>query len=176
MIAGLAPSPIAERLAEHVDWEDPGDCWICTYAKNNVGYPQIRLGRTGATGSDRKRNASAHRVAYELYVGPIPDGLCVLHRCDTPACVNPDHLYAGTSQDNMDDMVRRGRCANGGNGPPRKVSDEDATRIREMYSTGRWSMRELAATWKVSCSLVWSVVNGKKRFKDFKHLKKEKAT
>ncbi len=57
----------------------------------------------------RYKNQYAHRVAYELATGPIPEGMVVCHRCDTPACINPDHLFVGTQQDNIADMHRKGR-------------------------------------------------------------------
>ena len=67
------------------------------------GYGVIsRQGRRG-------KQERAHRVAYELFVGPIPDGICVLHRCDTPACVNPEHLFLGTNLDNVRDRDAKGR-------------------------------------------------------------------
>ncbi len=75
-------------------------CWIWTGAKNQDGY--------GAT-SLRGVHMAAHRASFLLYRGPIRDGLQVRHSCDTPACVNPNHLELGTHIDNMQDMTDRGR-------------------------------------------------------------------
>ncbi len=72
-----------------------------------IGSPRGAFGYGGAW--DGKRNVSAHRLSYSVFRGPIPPGLFVLHTCDTPACVNPDHLYLGTIAQNNDDMVRRKR-------------------------------------------------------------------
>ena len=75
------------------------DCWFWTTSKNKDGY-----GR-----SYYKGMRLAHRIAWILYKGKIPKGLCVLHKCDNPSCVNPTHLFLGTHQDNMSDMKRKGR-------------------------------------------------------------------
>lgn len=78
-----------------------GDCWEWTGARNKKsGYGQLKYRGVGLL---------AHRTAYELAKGPIPDGLWVRHDCDNPPCCNPDHLRLGTHGDNMKDMVKRGR-------------------------------------------------------------------
>lgn len=81
-------------------------CWIWTASvhRKNGGYGQIQLGRRG------EGVAKAHRVSYELHCGPIPDELMVLHRCDNRRCVNPEHLFLGTAQDNTDDMIQKKRA------------------------------------------------------------------
>ncbi len=76
----------------------PG-CWIWVAATRS-GY-----GRVWVDG----KLVSAHRYSYEMYVGPIPDGMVVRHKCDTPSCVNPDHLEIGSQAENIGDAVRRGR-------------------------------------------------------------------
>lgn len=75
-------------------------CMEWTGSRFRTGYGRFRL---------KGRTQSAHRVAYELSVGPIPDGMLICHRCDNPPCVNPDHLFVGTKSDNAADMIRKGR-------------------------------------------------------------------
>lgn len=76
------------------------DCWHFCGARNEFGY-----GRMTFNG----RLQVAHRLSYQAFVGPIPDGLSVLHRCDNPSCINPDHLWLGTYSDNRRDCVAKGR-------------------------------------------------------------------
>jgi len=98
-------------------------CWLWQGAIGSDGYGRVR--RRGVT-------YSAHRFAYALFKGPIPDELCVMHRCDTPACVNPTHLVLGTKADNSRDMLRKGRDG----APVPKLSLEQALEVRAMLTRG----------------------------------------
>lgn len=75
-------------------------CWLWLGSTSSRGY-----GYSGIKGAP----SLAHRASYEAFSGPIPAGMCICHKCDTPACVNPDHLFAGTNLDNMRDMCAKGR-------------------------------------------------------------------
>lgn len=93
-----------ERFAAKV--KDTGSCWLWTGACSDNGYGQVRIGgRKGTT-------VSAHRIVWQLCRGPIPNDLKVCHTCDIPNCVNPNHLFLGTHQMNMDDMILKGRYRN----------------------------------------------------------------
>ena len=93
---------VAAKFARKFEPVTETGCWIWTGAELK-GY-----GRMVVNG----KYLRAHRISWELYRGPIPDGLLVLHHCDVPACVNPDHLYLGSDLDNMRDRLRRGRNPN----------------------------------------------------------------
>lgn len=74
-------------------------CWLWTASSAKSGYGDFRLGR----------HYLAHRASYEGFVGPIPQGMHVLHKCDVRLCVNPSHLFVGTNKENIDDSVKKGR-------------------------------------------------------------------
>jgi len=76
-------------------------CWLWTGCVNSTGYGSGTFGKA--------RTHMAHRFSWEIAHGPIPDGLCVCHRCDNPRCVRPDHLFLGTRSDNQNDRVAKGR-------------------------------------------------------------------
>lgn len=100
----------------HID-----NCWPWTASRNRKGYGQVNRDGHGHL---------AHRVAYELMHGTIPDGFCVLHRCDNPGCVNPRHLFTGSKADNNADMMAKGRYARGETNGQSKLTRETAALIR----------------------------------------------
>lgn len=97
--------PVKDRLMYSVE-VDANGCWLRNTGRATGGYTKLKL-----PGS--RVGASAHRVSYELFKGPIPDGLLVCHKCDVRNCINPDHLFVGTYLDNMRDCVAKGRFARG---------------------------------------------------------------
>jgi hypothetical protein len=102
-------------------------CWLWTgrpHRDGPSGYGRIRA---------RGKTMKAHRFAYILACGDIPDGILVRHTCDNPICVRPDHLVLGTDQDNMQDKVDRGRQAKGERNGRANLSDSDVLLIRSLY-------------------------------------------
>ncbi len=96
---------VFDRLVSHMEINPKSACWEWTGSKRN-GYGRMIVGsRTDGT----RRSMSAHRVSYEIVYGEIPAGMEVCHKCDNPSCVNPNHLFIGTRQDNIDDRERKGR-------------------------------------------------------------------
>lgn len=129
-----------------VSKKDVSSCWLWVGAKNNAGYGNIKY---------EGKYLNAHRVSYILNKGPIPEGYYVCHTCDNPSCVNPDHLFVGTPQDNDDDKVRKGRQTKGEEHPISKLTEEDVLKIRTM----KGSHSEIARKFKVSRRLIGMIKN-----------------
>jgi hypothetical protein len=123
----LYRAPLEQRLLFYIEkktrtpYMRGGPCWVWVGHRTADGYGALRVGDT------MKRT---HRIAYEIYVGEIPEGLLVCHRCDNPACCNPAHLFVGSDADNVDDMIRKGRMARGEDGGNAVLTEEQVADIR----------------------------------------------
>lgn len=123
-------------------------CWIFYGAQTSRGYGQIGI---------QGKSQLAHRVSYELFCGPIPDGLDVMHSCDLPICINPDHLSVGTRQANMDDMVNKKRQAFGEKNARARITEADVLAIRSYPG----SLRETAKIFNVCKATVGHIRSGR---------------
>jgi flavodoxin len=109
-----------------------------------------------------RRSVAAHRYSYEVFKGEIPHGMFVCHKCDNPSCVNPDHLFLGTRQDNINDRESKGRnkppkILSGENGTNSKLTWNDVEEIRHWIQQG-WNQTELAKKYKVSPRTISDIV------------------
>jgi hypothetical protein len=147
-------SGLPDRIENKIIPEPNSGCWIWLGSVNEDGYGRV---------SWLRRNAHAHRVVYELLVGPIEAGKHLLHRCDNPCCVNPDHLFQGTPATNKADSVSKGRHVHGEKHPAAKLTDETAMQI--LLAHGKH--RDIAKQFGIHHSMV----SGIKSRKQWKHLK-----
>lgn len=134
-------------------------CWLWGGPVNKDGYGTLNV--RDPSRNSGWRSVLAHRHAYEVAVGPIPPGLKVRHHCDTPACVRPDHLIAGTQKQNVDDCVRRGRRSPqaGAANHAAKLSRQQVAEIRQLR--GLVSQSELALRYGVSQATIGDIIRGR---------------
>jgi hypothetical protein len=145
-MAGVAD---LERLLSKIERNSSG-CWLWKGTLNKRwGYGYFSI-----SGKPHR----AHRASYELLVGPIPDGLWVLHKCDVRKCVNPDHLFLGTREDNTQDMVAKNRQSRqrGDQSPRAKLTWDDVRAIRAEY--GKKTLKQLGALHSLWHSNIRSIV------------------
>jgi hypothetical protein len=135
--------------------EKTSGCWIWKASRDKYGYGQFTF---------RGECESAHRVAWILCNGPIPEGLGVLHKCDNPPCVNPDHLWVGTQRDNNRDMYLKGRNKStpqiGSTNGSAKLTESDIPKIRGYVLAGL-SQRKIAKLFNIDRGVVSRIVRGK---------------
>ena len=140
-----------QKLWRNVDVK-PGQCWNWIAGKTKAGY---------GLGVFARERFYAHRYSWELAnEQPIPEGLFVLHKCDNPACVNPDHLFIGTQADNMADKARKGRQTRGETHGKAKLTDTDVVEIRAARQGGE-SCRSIARRTGMSHQQISCVTRGK---------------
>lgn len=152
----------SERFERHIERIPESGCWIWLGAVD--GPPRLPYGKFWD--NDYGRCIVAHRAAWKLFRGDIPDSLRVLHRCDVACCVNPAHLFLGTPKDNTADMIAKGRNApmiasrRGERSNFNKLSAEQVEAIRNAAGT----QREIAAAYGInqaSVSLIKRRINWK---------------
>ena len=131
---------------------DASDCWEWQAGTSAAGYGIFNVG---------KADYIATRISYNLYYKKDPLELCVLHKCDNPVCVNPHHLFLGTKDENMKDMVYKGRANKGEAVNTNKLTSEQVKEIRAIYKTGALNKSELAREYGVYHSNIISIVNNK---------------
>ncbi len=129
----------------------PDGCWLWTGSTDDDGYGRVWFdGR-----SDR-----AHRVSYRLFIGEIPAGMAVLHTCDNPPCVRPDHLWAGTQLENIADRERKGRGPRGERNGRAKLNRALVQMVREARAGGMM-YHEIGALFGIHKSTVHDICTGK---------------
>lgn len=156
-------SPMTSVFASCLPEPNTG-CWLWegSYDRKS-GYGWIRI---------NGRNMRSHRAAWEETYGPIPKGLHVCHRCDTPPCVNPKHLFLGTRSDNMTDMVKKGRhvsvtmpesLVRGERHHNARLTDWQIRELMDRYRVGNVAKRALAREYGISAAAVRCILSGKVR-------------
>ena len=151
---------IKERFMRKVKMpEEFGGCWLWVAARNKYGYGWVAYGGSSSL---------AHRVAHLLFIGPIPEGMCILHRCDNPPCVNPEHLFLGTRTDNNEDKKQKGRCASlsGERNPKARLTENQVRFIFFQYWTGKATQTQLVRHQNIGFTVVNDIVRGN----SWKHL------
>lgn len=145
----------ADRIKGSVTVSSAG-CWLWNKTRARNGYGSFALGGG--------RNVRAHRASYEAFIGPIPAGLNVCHRCDVRACVNPEHLFLGTQSENVLDAVRKGRHsranrARGAAHPSAKLTEAHVTDILRHLGRGE-TKTSIARLFGVSDRTVLLIARG----------------
>jgi len=130
------------------------ECWPFSGAKNSSGYGSIAIG-SGKT-------ARAHRISWVLHNGHIPDGLLVCHTCDNRPCCNPNHLFLGTTADNMKDMAakKRGKFNKGEESHLHKLTEKDARTIWGLFTGRRGEIKDMTKKYGVSRTAIYNIVYG----------------
>lgn len=147
-----------ERFWNYTDKNGPNGCWEWTGCLNDAGYGV--LGRGGS-----KRIIRAHRLAWLIMEGEIPEGMCLCHKCDNRKCVNTSHMFVGTRKDNNLDGRNKGRMSKppvrlGVDNNKAKLTPDKVRRIRNEYAAGGTSHRKLGRKYGLDHSQIGHIVSG----------------
>jgi hypothetical protein len=134
--------------------EEDGGCWVWT-----AGQDKDMYGKFSYWNKDKLQFIRAHIYSWFLYSGRVPpEGVQVCHKCDHPYCVNPDHLFLGTTQDNTKDRDDKNRQCKGEASPHAKLTEEKVKEIRELFATGNYTRQQLSDLFKVSTSTMSYII------------------
>ena len=131
----------------------PG-CWIWIGSLSPKGYGKLQIGN---------HHYRAHRVSYYVYNGEFDDALLVMHKCDNPSCVNPDHLTLGTNADNMKDKADKKRSAAGANHGMAKLSADEREQVKDLLKCRLFSYRKIGEFYDVTVGSIMTVVKEMRR-------------
>lgn len=146
-----APQSIRDSFESKIERIPECGCWIWTASLRTGGYAQF---------FDGEKLHRGHRWSWETFRGPIPDGMCVLHRCDVRCCVNPAHLFLGTRRENSLDMQQKGRSTFGTRHPMAKLTDENVLAILSLTKEGKRD-KDIAKSFLVSRATINAIRLGK---------------
>lgn len=144
---------IKSRLEGKYRVDEESGCWVWTKSTAGKGYGQLRIRALG------KYGPYAHRLSYIAHVGPIPKGLLVCHKCDNPRCINPEHLFLGTSEQNLQDMKSKDRHLCGARNTESKLSEEQVQLIYELKDRGV-SSHLVGKIFKIGQMTAWRIMHG----------------
>lgn len=149
---------LSERFWSHVEKSD--GCWLWKgKVRKRTSAAVLNYGILSGSSKDEK-DRYAHRLSWELHFGPIPDKTQVLHVCDNPPCVRPDHLFLGTQTDNHNDMKLKGRSNRGERNGFAKLTEDDVRSIRSWYKRGR-TQKHIASGFGITPSGVSLIIRRK---------------
>jgi hypothetical protein len=147
-----------QRFWSKVNKNTTTGCWEWSGANNGRGYGKFHIGGEG------NPQRYAHRISWIIANGDIPKGLWILHKCDNPKCVNPNHMFLGTQTDNMQDAASKGRIKGGARGEAAgkgKLKEVDVLNIKQLLSQGNVQQVEIARMYNVTPTAILLIKKGK---------------
>ena len=156
VLKGKIIKSLEEKLMENYMPIPESGCWIWTACVDERGYGYVR---------SNGRMMRTHRASWLIHNGQIPKGLCVLHKCEVPSCINPNHLFLGTQQDNIKDMDNKGRrkSLKGESNHKAKLTESDIREIRKSTDNNKNDSKKYGV-------LPWAISKVKNR-DSWKHIK-----